>query len=365
MLRVAHVLGGLDYGGVESMALRLLRGLEGPAFSHVVISMAETAGEREGEFRSLAEVVRCPYRRGRRLQFVMACAGTFRRIRPDRVLAYNFGNHAMVALAARLAAVPSVYVRVALVPLRNSERRWRSMLLGHLGRPFCRAEIAVSEAVRVGLVENVCLPASRIRTIPNGCEVEEIKRRAASARARRGVLGPQQILMVSRMAGSKDHGTALMAIERLRRQGCEVELVLAGDGSMRAKHEALAAELGISGAVRFLGNRTDIPELMAASDVLVHATHVEGFPNVLIEGMAAGVPIVATDIPPCREVLDNGRCGLLVASQEPRALADAIRRVLGDPGLREALTAAAAERVAAWYDIRAVVERYGQVLSAK
>jgi glycosyltransferase involved in cell wall biosynthesis len=97
------------------------------------------------------------------------------------------------------------------------------------------------------------------------------------------------------------------------------------------------------------------------SDLMVHATDSEGFGIVLIEGMASGIPIVANDIPPCREVLDGGRCGVLVAPRDPVLLAEAIERTLDDEHLRHSLTQASAERVRSEYDVSLAVERYAKL----
>jgi len=365
-IRIAHILGAMNYGGVESMALRLIRGLAEPMFSHVVIDMAaaDRAGERQGEFLRLVEVRKSVYRPGRRLGFILSCAQTLRRVKPDRVLAYNFGNHWMVAVAAWLARVPVTYVRVAGSPLRDRSTQWKSMVLAHLARPFCRGEIAVSESVGAQLTQGLRLPARRVRVIPNGCEIGEIAARAAAARAGRTNSFPWKVVMVSRMDDAKDHATLLKSAAQLLREGCQMEVLLLGDGPSRKDHEALAIRLGIWSRVRFLGSRSDVPELLGASDVLVHCTHTEGFPNVLIEGMAAGIPVVTTDIPVCREILADGRCGMLVPPRDSQALARVIKQVLTDSNLRSTLTAAASERVRALYDVRIAITHYAQVLAA-
>jgi glycosyltransferase involved in cell wall biosynthesis len=269
----------------------------------------------------------------------------------------------MVSIAAWLAGVPLTYVRVAGSPLRDRRTRWKSTILAHLARPFCRGEIAVSESVQNQLIEGLGLPGSRVHLIPNGCDIDAIEQRAAAARATRQSAGPRRIIMVSRMDDAKDHPVLLSAMKLLWAEGCDSQLTLVGNGPMRQEHESIALGLGLSGAVRFLENRTDVPELIGSSDVLTHPTHTEGFPNVLIEAMAARVPIVATDIPPCREILGNGTCGVLVPPRDPEALALAIRRVLEDASLRQQITGAAAQRVRALYDIRVAVERYAQLLA--
>jgi glycosyltransferase involved in cell wall biosynthesis len=269
----------------------------------------------------------------------------------------------MVAAAAWLAGVPATYVSVQGSPLRNRSVRLKSAVLAHAGRPFCAGEITASETIRSELIDGLRLPSRRITVIPNACAADEIRRRAEAARRGRPVRDALRILMVSRMDDAKDHPTLLRAVRILADSGVAARLALAGDGPRRAEHEALAGQLGLAGAVEFLGARTDVPELLGASDLLVHSSHTEAFAVVLVEAMAAGVPIVCSDIPSCREVLDKGRCGMLTPPQRPDLLADAIRRLLEDRPLAGVIAARAAERVRLHYDAGLIVARYGELLA--
>src|SRR5690606_39460471 len=120
-------------------------------------------------------------------------------------------------------------------------------------------------------------------------------------------------IMVATLEPHKDHETLLKAWKILEDRGISAELKLAGDGSLRNQLEELAAKLKLRRVV-FLGSRSDIPELLAQSKVFVFSTTPqEGFGTVLVEAIAAGCIIVASDVPACREVLDNGNYGMLVA----------------------------------------------------
>jgi glycosyltransferase involved in cell wall biosynthesis len=283
---------------------------------------------------------------------------------PNVVLMHSFGNHALVAIAARLAGVSRTYLIVSGNPLVYTESWWRALTLAHLARLLCRAEIAVSESVQRVLVDDLRLPRRRLRVIPNCCDVMDIAKRAEEAKSNRQNSNPLRILMVSRFDRPKDHLTLLQAVQRLKSKSHSVELILAGDGRLRNEQEALTLRLGISDSVSFLGTRTDVAELMGTSDVLVLATFSEGLPIVLLEGMAAGIPVVATDIPPCREALHGGRCGVLVPPRDPEALASAIENLLQDRQQRDKLIQAARQHVSEHYDIHLMVERYVRLLSA-
>lgn len=285
------------------------------------------------------------------------------------MLAHLFGNHSLVAMAGFMSGVPVTYGVSANDPTVNSRPFLKALALAHAARPFSRGEIAVGEAIGRILVSRLHLPSRRVIVIPNGCRVEEIAARAGAARKLAGQRrdGIARALMVANLIRNKDHATALRAVQLLRRQGRDVELQLAGSSfneNGRRRVATLPDELGIRDLVQILGARDDVPELMGASDVLVHASNSEGFSNVVLEAMAAGVPIVATDIPPCREALDGGRCGLLVPPRDASALAEAIQKILDDEPLRRQLVAAATERVCSHYHVKRMAADYSRLLLA-
>ena len=150
-----------------------------------------------------------------------------------------------------------------------------------------------------------------------------------------------RIGMVARLEAHKDQPTLIRAAGLLGRRGLDCEVWLIGEGSRRRELETLIAAEDLRDRVRLLGMRRDVPELVGQLDLFVFATTPdEGLGIALIEAMAAGVPVVASDVGACREVLDDGALGLLVPPRDPVALADAILRVRDEP----AAAAARAER---------------------
>jgi glycosyltransferase involved in cell wall biosynthesis len=364
-LRVVHVLGTLSYAGLQRRVLKLIEAL--PEFSHVVVFQSETEGPLHAEYANVCEVRQCVYRPGRRLDFFRRLTKLLRQIQPDVVVAHLFGNHTLISWVSFVAGVPATYGVSANDPVHYEKSVWKPMLLAHAARPFCRGEIAVSHSVGQVLISRLRLPARRVHVIPNGFVVEEVGARAAAGRiaAQRVPGDAVRIFMAARFDPSKEHPTLLRAMRLLRREGRNVELHLAGvfhRESRRASIEKLVDELGIRDVVKFLGERNDVPELMGASDVVAHSTNSEGLSVAMLEAMAAGVPLVATDIPSCREVLEDGRCGLLVPLGDAEAMAEAIGRVLDDEPLRRGLVNAASERVRSQYHVKRMAADYAALL---
>jgi len=365
-IRVIHVLGNLNYGGLQLIVLNLISEL--PSFSHKVIFQSREKGALYPRFEGVCEIEQCVHDKGRTFSFFRRLTSLLRNDAPDVVVAHLFGNHALVSMAATLAGVPRTYGVSANDPVFYSSSTLKPMALAQVARPFCSGEIAVSEAVGRILTSRLHLPPRRVRVIPNGCPVEEIATRAAAGRSAAQQPGGRtpRLFMAGRKGRAKDPTAVLKAIQLFRTRGRDMELWVAGDAPRkpaRASVESLAEELGIRDLVCMLGVRDDVPELMGASDIVIHASNSEGFGMAVVEAMAAGVPVIATDIPACREILDGGRCGLLVPIGDSTALAEAIRQILDDDALRARMVQAASERVRSHYHIKQMAAGYAHLFS--
>ena len=361
---MAHVLGALNFGGVETNALNLVRDMADDDVGTDVYYTGIAASPREEEFIAAADrYVWCPLKKYQQFQFVLELSRRFRVApRPDVVLSYAFGNHLWVAIAARIAGVSRCYVRVAADPGRDQRTKWKSLAMAHAARPFCNGEVAISSHVGEQLKKELHLPSSRIRVIRNGCDVEGIATKAQLARGRRGSNEQPSILMIARMDDAKDQATLIRAGSAMLRSGLGIRIRLAGDGPERPHLQALCRSLGIENSVQFLGVRTDIPDLLGSSDIAVLSSKTEGLGTVLLEAMSASTPVVASDLPACREVLEGGLCGMMFPVGDAGALAEAVRRLLADKDMRDQIIRRAFERVSTHYHVTRMTTEYRQLL---
>ncbi len=174
--------------------------------------------------------------------------------------------------------------------------------------------------------------------------------------------GPPRIVGMGRLTRQKGFDLLLRAVASLPVRNPEVEVVLAGEGPEGSALRRLAEELGLGGRVRLAGNVEDPGALLRSAVLFVLPSRFEGFPNVLLEAMAEGVAVVATDCPSGpSEIVEDGRNGLLVPPEDTKALAAAIDRLLDDPALRARL-GAEAKKVRDRYSIEATLERWDEVL---
>lgn len=209
--------------------------------------------------------------------------------------------------------------------------------LERMAARWCRTIVALSADERdAGLGERIGRPG-QYRVVPNGVRLERFALPRAPVRGR--------ILMVGRLAPPKRPDLALQALASVRQAIPEAELHVVGDGPLRPRAEALSSQLGLNGAVRFLGNREDVPELLANAECALLASDYEGCPLTVVEAMAAGVPVVATDAGGTGELVQPGQTGELGPLGDSQGLASALQQVLSSPA-RAAELGAEGKRVA-------------------
>lgn len=359
-----HVLGADVLGGCESLSLSLARELARTGDeSQEVVFLSPLTGLVSADFERAGVRVHSRPRRGR-LRFMAEFADLCRERRVSSVLTHGFGQHVYTAIAAARATGCSTYPLVGNPAPRKAADRLRTMVYAQLARPFVRRHIACSRYVADTMVRAYKIPTAEIEVLPNWCDVEDVREKAEAARSSRATPDGPVIGMVARLDPIKDHETVIRAFAQFKAEVPGASMRIIGDGPLRGRLEALVRALDVSGSVQFLGSRKDVPLQLGLLDVFCFATTAqEGFGIVLIEAMAAGVPVVCTDIGPCREVLRNGEAGVLVGARDPLAMARGLEALWADPGRRAALAASAAAAANDHYSTRAAAVRMRQILA--
>lgn len=360
---LVHVLNGVAFGGVEALCLQLLRHAP-PHVQSVLINLNPDCQEMLPLFQQMPEleIQALPYHPRHRLGFIVKLVATLQQLQPQAVLIYPFGLHVLVGLAARLAGVPTIAVHAGNPPPSSgpSRRIWKFILVAsrllHLPIYSC------SHAVEQALTELTALPAGSY-PIPNGCDVAAIAQQAALSRSRRPADAGKVIGMVARLNAIKDHETLIRAFASVHATVPQTQLWLIGEGDRKAELQALVQQLNLQEAVTFWGDRADVPNLLGQMDIFVlSTTTAEGFGIALIEAMTAHLPIVATDVDACREVLGNGAAGLLVPEKNPAAIAQVLKHLLSSPEAMTVWGARAYHRAVTCYSMQTCAEAWYTVL---
>ncbi|MFD7658032.1 glycosyltransferase [Actinosynnema sp. NPDC059797] len=337
-------------GGAEALVAGMAR--TGGRFGwHSAV--ASGGGHRAEALRALGvPTFTVPVARRRATGVLRAAAATRTAIgafRPEVVLAHNVS----ASLVARLAALPR---RLPLLTVFHGVPDEDYPSAARVLRRTSGAVVAVADATAdrlraAGVPDPVVIPNA---VFP---QPERVDRDAV--RAVHGVGRDVPVaLCPARLEPQKRHDVLLEAWARL---DPDAVLWLAGDGSCRDVLEKLAADLGVTDRVRFLGNRCDVPDLLAAADVTVLTSDWEGMPLAVLESLAAGRPVVATDVDGVRQALAGGG-GVVVPPRDPEATAAALRSLLHDPAARAELGVAGRASVRRAHDPDALMRSYDELL---
>jgi glycosyltransferase involved in cell wall biosynthesis len=384
---VMHLIANLDRGGAQEVVRTLVRALPSTGWRPVVASF------RDGPLRAEIEAADIPVRllRPRRHSVLspLRAASELRSIRLELkdairhddiavVQTHLLGSLDFLVLTARDGRHPVVLwtIHNALLDLRADQlpsgQRW---LLGakragyriayRMGSRMADGFIAVSDDVARAVARAYRPPRNRLFTIPNGVDVDRFGGRGKREAARAGlglVPGARVVVVVAKLFAQKGHSVLLEALTSTRLRSDDAVLFV-GDGPERESLEQLATQWDLA-AVRFLGNRPDVPQLLAASDLFVLPSLWEGLPMALLEGMATGLPVIATDVAGSRQVVVPRESGLLVPPGDPYALASAMTHLLDDDAERVRLGRAARERVEAEFSAARQAKRHAEAYEA-
>ncbi len=358
-ITVAFTFLDLSEGGAQRLALDTCSHLDPARFRPVLV-----CARGQGALLSEARARGIPIHRLGRLRHgwdplaPLALARCYRRLGAGIVQVPLYSRVAPYArLAAFLAGTPLCvgHEHSRPAPPPRLRRRIDRALLGLPRQRF----LAVSAADAVWL-RGEGVPAEAIGLLPNGIPLERFE--GLDRRVARRALGlPPEgpvLLVPARLHPQKRHVDLIAAMVLLAPRRPDLRMLCAGDGPLRPRLEALAASAGLDGQLRFLGHREDMPRLMAAADLVVLASEVEGSPLALLEAQAAGRAVVASRVGGVPEIVEDGRTGRLVPPGQPAQLAEAMAGLLDDPSLRQAMGRRAAERARKTHGI----DRYSRAL---
>ena len=294
---------------------------------------------------------------------VFRFAGLFRRLRPDVIHSHIPRPTLWVSLAKRLTgrSIPLVYTEHSIQEIYPSWARWLYRLI----LPRVDHVVAVSEAAERSFLARWGWSSDRVGTIWNGIDVERMAPTSEpSATRRRLAVEPSApfVLNVARTIPAKAQEILVQAMARVHETCPDARCLIAGTAEHGSETAKLVADtihgLSAGSYVQMLGDRSDIPDLLAASDVFVLSSRQEGFPITILEAMAAGKPVVATDVGGCAEAVVHGETGLIVPPEDPDALANAILQLLQNPEQARRMGEAGRKRVEGHFTVGAMVRKH-------
>jgi glycosyltransferase involved in cell wall biosynthesis len=336
-IRVLHIITNLGIGGAERLVVSAARGLPLDRFESVICCLTGR-GPLAREVEADGVTVHC----------VNAYPGLSNPLAFTRLVSI-IGSVQPTIVHTHLQA-PNLYGRLAACLVRvpiviatehnvYTGKARRYIAVERMLARLTSALVAVSSEVQQFLGRQLRLPLARIQVIRNGVAAPQPTTEGVAALTARIGAVPTQLRLatIASLTSKKGHDVLLRALALLAGRGLCVAAVFAGDGPERARLELIAADLKLRDSVHFLGAVSNPADVLAAADVFVLPSLVEGLPLALLEAMRAGKPIVATSVGGVPEAVTSGINGLLVAPADDLALADAIATLAASPQQRAEL----------------------------
>ena len=343
--RICFVSTGLAKGGAETQLYRTACGLRRRGFDVHALCLLGPAyyGEKLMEAGIPVRYLRAS-RRSDPFTVLSRLTRALRDMRPDALAGFDYPGTIVARAAGALLRVPVVVSSIRSQRLGGPVRRLALTWTDRL------ADVTTTNSRMVAdhLVGLGAVSASRARVIPNGLDMQRLGPHLREGRAalRRSIdVADGEFLWVAagRFEEPKDYPNLCAAVSEIAREGGRLRVAIAGQGPLEERIRALIdGDAGLSRVITLLGQRDDVPALMAAADATVLASAWEGLPNVVLESLAVGTPAVSTDVGGVREIVGDGETGFIVPPRQPRALARAMvrmmaltaseRQVMGDAG---------------------------------
>jgi glycosyltransferase involved in cell wall biosynthesis len=370
-IRVLFIIGTLDVGGSETQLAELAARLDRASFE-VTVCVMKTGGALAAplaargvrvETLGFTSARQVPWRQRPRAVFdawrgIVRLWRLLRRERPDVVHGFLVPAYLLATFVGRLAGIRTIVSSRRSLGLFK-EKKTVYLFFERIADRMTDLFIANSEAVRADTLRREPVSPSQIIVIHNGLDFERLDLAAPAADLPSD--SRPRVIVVSNLIRYKGHEFFLRAWRDVVRRVPGATALLAGDGPMRGMLESMCRELGIEQTVTFLGVRSDVPSLLAASDLYVHPSLQEGYSNALLEAMAAGLPVIATAVGGNVEAVEDGVTGCLVPAEDAAALAAAMIRLLSEKSGAKAIGSRARAAVRARHGLADGVRSYEAV----
>lgn len=367
---IAHVIFRLDYGGLENGLVNLINHLPAGEFRHAVICLTDFTEFRDRIVRPDVTVHALRKPPGNGLSTHVRMYRLLRELRPAIVHSRNLAALEF-QIAATLAGVP---IRIHSEHGRDANdvdgSNWKYLAVRRAIRPFVHHYIALSRDLERYLRDRIGVDGARLSQIYNGVDLGRFHPPSGGRRAPLplpGFADDQSIVIgtVGRMDAVKDPVNLAEAFARLARMIPEsrsrLRLVMIGDGAQRPAVEACLQRHGLRDQAWLPGARDDVPALLRAFDVFVLPSLSEGISNTILEAMASGAPVVATDVGGNPELVVEGETGALVSRADPDALARALLDQVRQPAVRLAQGRRAVQVIHERFGLPVMVARYASI----
>ena len=358
-IRVACCITELEAGGAERMFVELVCRLDRDQWQPTVISLGAESEPFADRLRREGIEVRClAVTRRWDVSAVARLAGELKQLAPDVLQTWLYHANVAGCLAARWVGIEPIVTGIRVAEQRGRWRRWvERICTSRASRHVC-----VSRDVAEFSRSHGSLDAEKLEVIPNGVDVDRFTGVEPMDLGDRGIAtGIPVVAWIGRLEPQKDPLAAIEAFGAVVRSDPNCRLVMAGEGSLRGRIEARIEHLGLGERVVLLGRVSEIPSLFARSCGLLLTSRWEGMPNVVLEAMAAGRPVVTRPVHGIGDLVKDGHTGMVVVDDQPAILGEALLALLADRDAAEAMGRRGRRKVIEKFSLETMVSRYEAV----
>ncbi|MCW1888700.1 MAG: glycosyltransferase [Candidatus Moranbacteria bacterium] len=351
--KIIHIIQSLDNGGCENVLLRTIPTLVD--FDHTLVCL-RSEGSLAPRFREISIPITCSYYRNFfDIPGLIRLIKIIRREKPDLIITYLFHADVIGRLLLPLFREKNTPIIPFLRTTYNDKRYWVARFFEKYTRFFVKKYFANSEAVKTFYTKNLNVCPERIIVIPNGIDTTIYEKDIVDTVSLQKELSlPDEAFIITCVANlhtNKGHFYLLEAFEKIAQKYPQCILLLVGDGEERKNLEHQVASFSSASRIIFLGKRSDIKEILAISHLFVFPTFFEGLSNALQEAMSMSLPIIATNIPENRILIQDTFNGILIPPRSSESLEKAIRNILDNPGFAQKIAAEARKTIVEFYSL--------------
>lgn len=363
---VLHAMYRFDTGGLENGVVNLINHMPREAYRHAVLALTEVTGFRQRVQRSDVEFIALNKPPGHGVWLYPRLYRLFRQLRPAIVHSRNLAALEVQA-PAWAAGVP---IRIHgehgrdVSDLDGSNRTYQRVR--RIYKPFVHHYFALSRDLESYLAQKINVTPERMTQVYNGVD---FSRFGPGPQARAQIEGlpftaPEHWIIgtVGRMQEVKDQITLarafVQAVQLMPGLRSRLRLAMVGDGPLRTQAERILAEAGMAELAWLPGERADVPQIMRALDCFVLPSKAEGISNTILEAMATGLPVIATDVGGNADLVAHGETGTIVPANSPAAITEALAPLARDPELARRMGRAGRVRAQERYSLQAMVATY-------
>jgi len=362
MITVGHTIFAFQDGGMEQGLVNIITHGSHASFRHIILCLTRAGSFAHASIPKTAELVELHKREGNDFLLSGRIAAVAQHFKIDILHARGWPALVESAIAARLAGIAGTIYgfhgkTLGDLSVTSLKRRWIQRIMI---RDYQRI-VTLNRSMQTDLASECNLPLERIGVISNGVDVERFRPFQDQQKFRNKYGLPIERFIVgnvARLDPIKNHEVILRALRHLREQGFDPLFLLVGDGPHRTELGREIDRLGLRSSVRLLGYSDQIPEVLNCMDLYIQSSFYEGFSNAILEAMACGLPILATNVGGTTDLFSEGKQGFFFKPKDDESLAHLINRLYRHTLVRRRMGVDARQHVIRNFSLREMVSGY-------